>query len=222
MSANTPGWPTVPVSFTWANAEEHRTKSSKRPSGGCLVSQMAFLSDTKLSGCPLCSINRLTNYAAPVDAQELLARLAEIPITTWNYKAQDPSIRHIGPMADDFNALVEGLGGEGEDYINTLDADGVALAAVQGLYAQNQALEVENAALRQRVDGLEARLSALEAKASSEAAASPIQAGLLPGAILPWAGVLLAGLGVVLSLPKGLVWVLRRGGGLKPPEGGGR
>jgi len=136
----------------------------------------------------------------PVDNQELLARLAETPVTTWNYKAQDPSIRHIGPMAQDFNVLIEGLGGEGEDYINTLDADGVALAAIQGLYAQNQALEAENTALQQQVDDLEARVVALEATpANSTAPARPAQSGLLPGV-----GVLLAGLG--------LVWVARRGG----------
>jgi hypothetical protein len=100
---------------------------------------------------------------APVDTQLLLERLSEIPITTWNYKAQDPSILHIGPMAQDFNALVEGLGGEGEDYINSLDADGVALAAIQGLHAQAQdqqaqieALEEENAVLEARLDALEA------------------------------------------------------------------
>jgi hypothetical protein len=90
-----------------------------------------------------------------VDAQELLARLAEIPIPTWNYKAQDPSIRHIGPMAQDFNALVEDLGGEGEKYIDTLDADGVALAAIQGLYQLAQDQE-------QQITELEARIAALE------------------------------------------------------------
>ena len=111
-----------------------------------------------------------------VDAQILLARLAEIPISTWNYEAQDPSIRHIGPMAQDFNALLEDLGGEGETYINNLDADGVALAAIQGLYqlSQEQAVHIEAlqaekaaqgaevSALRTEVQDLENRLSALE------------------------------------------------------------
>lgn len=99
---------------------------------------------------------------APVDGREVLRRLANISITTWNYKAQDPAIRHIGPMAQDFNRLVDGLGGEGETYINTLDADGVALAAIQGLYQ-------ENLALRQRVTDLEARVAALEALVAQQA-----------------------------------------------------
>jgi len=142
---------------------------------------------------------RKENFA-PVDAQELLERLAETPVTTWNYKSQDPTIRHVGPMAQDFNVLIEGLGGEGEDYINTLDADGVALAAIQGLYAQNQALQAENTDLQQQVDDLEARVVALEAAVGNAAPARRAQSSLLPGA-----GVLLTGLG--------LVWVARRGGG---------
>ena len=87
---------------------------------------------------------RKENFVS-VDAQALVARLAEVPITTWNYKSQDDAIRHIGPMAEDFNTLIEDLGGEGEDYINTLDADGVALAAIQGLHqlSQEQAVRIE-------------------------------------------------------------------------------
>lgn len=94
-----------------------------------------------------------------------MARLADIPIAIWNYKAQDPSIRHIGPMAQDFNTLVDGLGGEGETYINSLDADGVALAAIQGLYqlSQDQAARIEELKVQNR--DLEARLAALEQEA---------------------------------------------------------
>jgi hypothetical protein len=111
---------------------------------------------------------RKENFAL-VDTQSLLARLSQIPISTWNYKSQDPSIRHIGPMAQDFNLLLDDLGGEGETYINSLDADGVALAAIQGLYSQNLTLKEENASLQAQIDDLqqqnadfETRLAALE------------------------------------------------------------
>lgn len=43
---------------------------------------------------------------------------------------------HIGPMAQDFNAAFQL--GESDRAITTVDADGVALAAIQGL---NQKLE---------------------------------------------------------------------------------
>ncbi len=122
-----------------------------------------------------------------VDTQVLLSRIAETPITTWNYKTQDPSIRHVGPMADDFNALIEGLGGEGESYINALDADGISFAAIQGLIAQNQALAEENATLQHQMDDLLGRVEALESDSPK-----PTRFELLPGM-----GILLASFGLV-------------------------
>ena len=73
------------------------------------------------------------------------------------------------------------LGGEGETYINTLDADGVALAAIQGLYAHNQELEAENATLQQRLGDLEARVAALEqAVGAPRSSHSNLAGGWLP------------------------------------------
>jgi hypothetical protein len=97
---------------------------------------------------------------APVDGQEVLAQLAAVPIQTWNYKAEDPAVRRMGPTAQDFYAAF-GLG-EDERHIATIDADGVALAAIQALYQRSQALEAENAALQGQLADLEARLAALE------------------------------------------------------------
>jgi len=48
--------------------------------------------------------------------------VSQIPLTEWNLKTQDPSIRHLGPMAQDFRAAF-GLG-EDERHINTVDSDG--------------------------------------------------------------------------------------------------
>lgn len=131
----------------------------------------------------------------PVDSQALLARLAETPITTWNYKAQDPAIRHIGPMAQDFNLLVEGLGGEGDEYINSLDADGVALTAIQALHAQNVAQQAQIEALSAENAALEARLAALEAKVAGQGGATASSAPASPNA-LTLLGLLLAAGGV--------------------------
>ena len=96
----------------------------------------------------------------PVNGGEVLARLGEIPITTWNYEGQDPFIRHIGPMAQDFYAAF----GVGEDdrHISTVDADGVALAAIQGLYQLVQEQAAQIVLLQQQNAELEARLAVLE------------------------------------------------------------
>ena len=108
------------------------------------------------------SDRNLKENFTPVDGQEILGRLAEIPITTWNYRAADSSVRHMSPTAQDFYATF-GLG-EDNKHLSALDTNGVALAAIQALYAQNQALEAENAALRQLLDSLEARVAALEGR----------------------------------------------------------
>jgi len=100
------------------------------------------------------------NYL-PADGKKILISLASIPITTWNYKSQDPSIRHMGPVAQDFSAAF-GLG-ESDKHINTIDLDGVALAAIQGLYELVQEKAGRISMLEEHNRKLEARLAVLEA-----------------------------------------------------------
>jgi hypothetical protein len=109
----------------------------------------------------------------PADPHEILTQLMSVPISTWSYKTEDPAIRHLGPMAQDFSAF--GLG-EDDRYISAVDANGVALAAIQGLAQIDRAraeqvtdqaqqiagLKTENVALNERVDALSARLAIVE------------------------------------------------------------
>jgi hypothetical protein len=121
---------------------------------------------------------------SPVDGQSILETLASLPVQEYNLISQDDSIRHVGLVAQDFATF--GFG-ESDTAINMEDADGVALAAVQTLYAQVQALQDENA-------DLEARLTALETASRS----SPPN----------WQMGFLSGLGLLVV---GLVCVMRRG-----------
>jgi Recombinase len=57
-----------------------------------------------------------------------------LPIRSWRYIAEPDGPRRIGPAAQDFGAAF-GLG-EDERTISMVDADGVALAAIQGLNAK--------------------------------------------------------------------------------------
>ena len=93
----------------------------------------------------------------PVDVQVVLEKVAALPVATWSYKSQDASVRHIGPMAQDFHAAF-GVG-ETDRGITVVDADGVALAAIQGL---NQKLDAENGRLRQELEDVKAHLARLE------------------------------------------------------------
>ena len=90
-----------------------------------------------------------------LSGEDVLRKLARMPIQEWSYKAQAPSIRHVGPTAQDFHAAF----GLGEDplRISTIDADGIALAAIRALEARTAALIQENERLRARVEKLERR-----------------------------------------------------------------
>lgn len=96
-----------------------------------------------------------------LDGEDVLARLRSVPVTSWNYISQERSIRHMGPMAQDFYAAF-GLG-ENELMINSVDMDGVNLAAVHALTARTDALQAENATLRQENAEMRARLERIEA-----------------------------------------------------------
>ena len=105
----------------------------------------------------------LYSQAAAIDVGDVLQRVLAMPITRWRYR-NDTAAWHLGPVAEDFHAAF-GLG-ESEQYIGTVDADGVALAAIQGLAARSEArasaLQQENAQLRATLDALAARVAALE------------------------------------------------------------
>ena len=73
---------------------------------------------------------------------EVLEAVAAMPVTTWTMKGS--SIRQLGPTSQDFHVAF-GLG-EGDTSINNTDIQGVALAAVQGLYqlVQEQQAKIED------------------------------------------------------------------------------
>ena len=95
-----------------------------------------------------------------IDSIAVLRKVAAMPIATWNWKSQDASIRHMGPMAQDFHAAF-GLG-ETPKGISTVDADGVALAAIQGLYQtmrhQMREKDREIAQLKRKLQTIEVKL----------------------------------------------------------------
>jgi Chaperone of endosialidase len=95
-----------------------------------------------------------------IDPVAVLDKVAALPVQGWRYNVEDASTRHIGPVAEDFQRLF-GLG-DGES-IGTVDADGVALAAIQGLVQKmDQALaakDAEIAELRQELRSLKDSLT---------------------------------------------------------------
>lgn len=91
----------------------------------------------------------------PVSSREVLEKVASLPITRWSFK-EDSTHEHIGPMAQDFySAFALGID---DKHIATVDADGVALAAIQGL---NQKLGEETSSLREQLRARDAEIAEL-------------------------------------------------------------
>jgi hypothetical protein len=100
------------------------------------------------------------NFQA-LDARSVLDKLAAMPVTEWNYKDDPTDKKHIGPVAQDFQAAF-GLNGADDKHISTVDEGGVALAAIQGL---NQKLNEKDARIHEQGDEiaeLKSRLEKLE------------------------------------------------------------
>ncbi len=109
--------------------------------------------------------NAKENFLA-VNGRDVLAKLIAMPVSIWNYKVDDASIRHIGPTAQDFYSTF-GVGND-DTHLAALDTNGVALAAIQGLYQENQDLKSQNADLIVRVSKLEQNATASNPSAQTE------------------------------------------------------
>ena len=94
-----------------------------------------------------------------LDDAAVLAKVDQLPIDRWSYKSER-GVRHVGPMAQDFYAAF-GVGAD-DKHITSIDEDGVALAAIKALHA-------ENAQLRAGQQSLRARLAAMTALQSQQA-----------------------------------------------------
>jgi hypothetical protein len=77
------------------------------------------------------SSRELKTDFAVLDGKDVLAKLDSMPISSWRYRTEDEAARHFGPVAEDFRAAFQL--GDGR-HISNVDASGVTMAAIQGLY----------------------------------------------------------------------------------------
>jgi hypothetical protein len=103
--------------------------------------------------------NMKANFAA-VDTRAILRGVLSLPISTWNYKSQEPSVRHMGPMAQDFFSAFKL--GEGDKTISTIDPDGVAFAAIQGLHDELKDRDAKIDGLQQQVRQQQGQIDGLK------------------------------------------------------------
>jgi hypothetical protein len=110
--------------------------------------------------------NRKENFLG-TDGEDILSRIRSLPVSTWQYRdEQDRTVRHIGPMAQDWHAAF-GFSPDNTT-INMSDFDGVNLAAIQALERRTTELQAQVAERDARIESLEARLARLEALVSQQ------------------------------------------------------
>jgi len=131
-----------------------------------------------------CSSDRnLKENFQPVDVAGVLQRVVGLPLYLWNAKGTAPNVKHLGPTAQDFMAAF--ALGNSDKMIGMQDADGVALAAIQGL---NQRLEEQRQSLdeqQQRIAELEDSVSQLETLRSEIAVLRQALTALQKGRMMP-------------------------------------
>ncbi len=119
-----------------------------------------------------------TNFE-PIDSADVLEGVEDMEVQTWEYRDEEgdgKGVTHIGPTAEGFHDVVDV--GDSDEHINSVNADGLAFAAIQGLAdrlkerderiaeleADSEDLSAENDRLRERVEDLETDRDALAAE----------------------------------------------------------
>jgi hypothetical protein len=96
-----------------------------------------------------------------VNTQDILRKVVAMPISSWQYLTET-GVRHIGPMAQDFKRLF--AVGRDDKSITTIDADGVALAAIQGLHQMVKAKDAKISALEKASATMLREMAAIKKK----------------------------------------------------------
>jgi trimeric autotransporter adhesin len=151
--------------FMWYRGGVHNDGYLQAGAGGIemmhLVAAGLYVNGTFVSS----SDRNVKENFKPVDARAVLDKVAALPLTEWNYKA-DTTSRHLGPMAQDFYAAF-GIGPD-DKHITTVDEGGVALAAIQGLNEKvesgNRKAEEREASLREELKRRDAENVELKAR----------------------------------------------------------
>jgi hypothetical protein len=103
---------------------------------------------------------------AVINPRTVLEKVSALPITEWKYKVEADGTEHLGPMAQDFHAAF-GLNGTDDKHIATVDEEGVALAAIQGLNQKLNEKDAEIQDLKRQNDSFAKRLNQLESVVES-------------------------------------------------------
>ena len=138
----------------WQAGNRDATDFVIEPSGGSDAFTLTPSGDATAAGALLQNADpAATESRAPVDGNQMLERIIDLPVESFEYADDESDARHVGPSGADFRAAF-GLGAS-DATVAPGDIGGVTLAAIQAL-ARNAA------ASDARVDGVTRRLGVVE------------------------------------------------------------
>jgi hypothetical protein len=142
--------------FAWFKGGSH-SDTQNSPGGGTRLMRLDSSGNLYTAGAinPTSDRNAKADFAA-VNQRAILDKLASIPIQSWHYRGEPETVRHIGPVAQDFKTAFDL--GEDDKHISTVDADGVALASIQALYQMMKEKERQIEALTRKVEEQQSQL----------------------------------------------------------------
>ncbi len=143
--------------FAWYKGGTHRWVRDDPGDGGTSLMRLDSVGDLHVHGLFQSASDRnMKRDFRGIRPAEFLEKLAALPVRTWSYTNDPQSIRHIGPVAQDFSSAF-GVGRNDRE-IATVDADGVSFAAIQGLHAVVKDQEKEIDTLKQALRRLQAEM----------------------------------------------------------------
>ena len=156
--------------------------------------------------------NMKENFLA-VDGEQVLEKIRDFNLQSWNYKGHDPSqFRHYGPTAQEFYAAFgkDDIGTIGTDTtINGGDMDGILMTAIQALEERTANLEIliaRNEELTLHMLEQERKIERLEAQVGTQGSIAESVSSSDNNVVVLAGGM--AGVLIVLSIMVG--WYVRR------------
>jgi trimeric autotransporter adhesin len=144
--------------FSWFQNGVHANGENDPGTGGVVLMTLTS-SGLTVNGTVVSSSDRnVKENFKPISTQEILQKVANLPLTRWNYK-EDKASEHIGPMAQDFYAAFNV--GPDDKHIAVVDEGGVAFAAIQGLNQKLEETRAENAELKHELADIKQMLAQL-------------------------------------------------------------
>jgi hypothetical protein len=111
-------------------------------------------SDGEIQGV---STRRAKEHFTPLNPDDILSKIDKLEVTRWNYKAQDKSYTHIGPVAEDFSRIFKT--GEFKNQLYIVDPIGVSLAGLKALIGKAESQQQQIEELKNRLVAIKSELS---------------------------------------------------------------